>query len=90
MLSSEYGTGDDENVCTANGNVNVPDDYDENPSLGRWCSKQRLRWRRKLSDEGHGTSTVGNSGTNEKGKLTSESPMTDEQEGKLLALGFQF
>ena len=80
---------------TAYGNVDVPSDYAENPSLAAWCAAQRKYWRQKLQVEKQQSMDVGDesqdSAVAENGKKKNGlSPMTDEQEVKLLALGFQF
>lgn len=71
------------------GHANVPREYPENPTLAAWCASQREFWRQKLSDENVDVDELQESSVADDGKKR-KYPMTDEQEGKLLALGFEF
>ncbi|CAJ1965217.1 unnamed protein product [Cylindrotheca closterium] len=74
------------------GNANVPLDYKKDPTLATWCATQRKRWRQKLQFEekqnGDQSQEFTVDANGKKRRLPS--PMTDEEEGKLLALGFEF
>ena len=76
----------------AYGNATVPHDYNQDPALATWCATQRKRWRQKLAYEekqnGDQLQEFTVDADGKKRKLSS--PMTDEEEGKLLALGFEF
>eukprot|EP00980_Cylindrotheca_fusiformis_P015876 scaffold4642_cov112-Cylindrotheca_fusiformis.AAC.1 len=80
----------------------IPREYEDNPPLGLWCDTQRKRKRLKdrkrnqsdnssnndLQEEDAAKEIVSNRGGRR--KKWSRSPMTDEQEAKLLELGFEF
>ena len=68
------------------GHVQVPSDYVENPSLACWCTAQQKLHRQKLDYEEQQMGHLDENG----GKRKLQSLMTDGQEGKLLALGFEF
>lgn len=81
------------------GHCEVPRYYEDNPPLGMWCVTQRKRKRQKLmrADDDQTNSTTGTldaagilaDDTPQNKKRKKPSPMTDEQETKLLMLGFE-
>ena len=68
----------------AHGHSDVPVVYTDNPSLGRWCSTQRGRYRRylKLTHQSKNDSTAGR-----RSKIT---PLTKEKIDKLHTVAFKF
>jgi hypothetical protein len=86
-------------IYTVYGHCQVPRDYADNNALGIWCVTQRKRKRQKTAREPDQVILNGcnllvavddDAIDDNEDKPKRPSPMTGEQEAKLLVLGFEF